>query len=80
MNLQRWRTRAVFTTNPEALFLGADTEVPNNHDWIVDGSVASTRYRGTRALTIEGGIAWAGLFNFDASRTNLYARASWSMF
>ena len=80
VNLQRWRTRAVFTTNPEALFLGAETEVPNNHDWIVDGSVASTRYRGTRALTIEGGIAWAGLFNFDASRTNLYARASWSMF
>ena len=80
VNLQRWRTRAVFTTNPEALFLGAEAAIPNNHDWIVDGSVASTRYHGTRALTLEGGVAWAGLFNFDSPRSNLYARASWSAF
>ena len=79
-NLQRWRTRALFTDNPEALFLGATAEIPNNHDWIIDGSLASTRYRGTRALTIEGGVAWAGVFNFSDARANLYARASWSMF
>ncbi len=80
VNLQRWRTRSVLTDNPEALFLAPPTAIPNNHDWVIDGSIGATRYRGTRSLTLEGGIAWAGLFNFDGSRTNLYTRASWSMF
>lgn len=79
-NLQRWRTRSVFTTNPEALFLHADTQSRNNHDWILDGSLASTRYRSGRALTVEGGLAWAGMFRFEQSRTNIYTRASWSLF
>lgn len=79
-NFQRWRTRSAWTSNPEALFFGPDTSIPNSHDWILDGSLAATRYRGGRALTFEGGIAWAGRFNFSDPRTNLYGRASWSLF
>ena len=54
-----------------------------SHDWIIDASLASTRYSAGRALTVEGGIAWAGNWQLDIvneSRTNLYARASWSLF
>lgn len=79
-NFQRWRTRSVFTTNPEALFLAAETQIPNDHDWILDASVAATRYRKRGAVTVEGGIAWAGLFNFSDSRTNLYSRVSLGVF
>jgi hypothetical protein len=78
--LQRWRTRTVWTTDPEALFRAPLRADPNSHDWIIDGSLASTRLRGDRALTIEGGVAWAGVFNFGSARTNLYTRASWSLF
>ena len=80
VNFQRWRTRSVFTTNPEALFLAPDTRISNDHDWILDASVASTRYRTRHALTVEGGIAWAGVFNFAGSRTNLYSRVSLGLF
>ncbi len=80
VNVQRWRTRALRTNNPEGLNLNVNYEYPNNHDWILDGSVAATRYRGARALTIEAGLAWAGVWQFDGANTNVYARASWSLF
>jgi Capsule assembly protein Wzi len=79
-NVQRWRTRSAWTSDPEALFRAPNASVPKSHDWILDASLAVTRYRHGRALTVEGGIAWAGQFNFDESRTNLYSRASWSLF
>jgi hypothetical protein len=79
-NVQRWRTLSTFTTNPEALYLAPDARIPNDHDWIIDASVASVRYRNRRALTVEGGIAWAGVFNFGDSRTNLYSRVSIALF
>ncbi len=79
-NLQRWRSRAVFTSNPEALFLSADTPISKSHDWILDGSLATTRYRRRGALTIEGGVAWAGLFNLAEPRTNVYSRVSFGLF
>lgn len=78
--LQRWRTRGARTLDPEGLSRAVSYLRPNSHDWILDGSVASTRFTGTRALSLEGGVAWAGRWQFDASRTNFYARASWSLF
>lgn len=82
-NLQRWRTRALRTQNWEGLNPPANFVFAGSHDWIIDGSLASTRYTRGRALTLEGGIAWAGNWQLDVtntSRTNLYARASWSVF
>lgn len=79
-NFQRWRTRSQRTSNGEGLFFDAGGEVPYSHDWIVDGSVAVTRYRRTQSVTLEGGLAWAGTWQLGDPRTNLYARASWSIF
>ncbi len=79
-NLQRWRTRALRTQNGEGLYFNANYFYPNSHDWIIDGSVASTRYRGRGALTFEAGLAWAGVWQLSDARTNLYGRASWSLF
>jgi hypothetical protein len=80
VNLQRWRTRSLRTPDGQGLYLGAGNAIPYSHDWIVDGCAAITRYHGNGARTIEAGIAWAGQFNFDIGRVNLYARASWSVF
>lgn len=80
VNVQRWRTRSVLSTNPEALYLSPDTAIPANHDWIMDASAAVTRQRRGRTLTLEGGIAWAETFNFSDSRTNLYSRVSVGLF
>ena len=79
-NLQRWRTRAVLSENREALFLNAGTPIAKSHDWILDGSLAVTRDRAGHPITVEGGVAWAGLFNFDQERTNIYTRVSWGLF
>ncbi len=78
--VQRWRTRSLRTSNGEGLSLGAGGDVPFSHDWVLDGSVAVTRYRRTQSVTLEGGIAWAGTWQLGDPRTNLYARASWSVF
>lgn len=80
-NVQRWRTRALRTENAEGLYPSANYLYPSSHDWIIDGSVAATRYRGGRALTYEGGLAWAGVWQLsDQRRANLYGRVSWSLF
>ena len=79
-NLQRWRTRSTFTTDPETLTRPATSRQENNHDWIIDGSLAKTTYRGGRTLMLEGGLAWAGVFNFDSARPNFYTRASIGLF
>ncbi len=79
-NLQRWRTRSLRTQDNQGLFLGAESAVPRSHDWIIDGSAALTESHRSGTRTLEGGLAWAGRFNLDASRLNLYARASWSLF
>ena len=79
-NLQRWTNRSARPTGPEGLYPSADSAITRNHDWILDGSILATRYRSTRALSAEIGIAWAGVWQMSSSRTNLYARASWSAF
>ena len=80
MQLQRWRTRALRTQNPEGLYLAANYQLPNSLDYIIDGSVVTTRYHGQRALSIEAGLAWAGRWQLDRRNQNFYARASWSVF
>jgi hypothetical protein len=79
-NLQRWRSRSARTQDVQGLFPAAETQLPESHDWIIDGSatLSQTGRRSTRSL--EAGLAWAGEWNFDGSRTNLYARASWNLF
>jgi hypothetical protein len=80
VTLQRWRTRGLPSDDPEQLYRAPGQPAPDNHDFIIDGSVAETRYRRGQALTIEAGVAWAGTWQFSAARTNIYARASWSLF
>lgn len=77
---QRWRTRSIRTPDGQGLYLSAPTLIPNNHDWIMDASAELTRYRRGGAQSAEVGMAWAGTFNFDHSRANLYVRTSWSAF
>lgn len=78
--LQRWRTRGLPSDDAEQLYRQPGQPAPDNHDYIIDGSVAETRYRRGHAVTVEGGIAWAGTWQFGSSRTNAYMRASWSLF
>jgi hypothetical protein len=80
VNLQRWRTRAVRTQDFQGLFPAAEARIANDHDWIVDASALLSRYRGRGARSVEAGLAWAGVWNFDRSRANVYARASWNAF
>jgi hypothetical protein len=80
VNFQRWRSRSVRTQDGQGLFLGAGSQVPKSHDWIIDGSAALTQFHKSGTRSVEGGLAWAGRFNLDASRLNLYTRASWSLF
>lgn len=79
-HLQRWRPRSLLSTDPELLFRAPRAALPNNHDWIIDGSVARSRYASTRALTLEAGLAWAGAWNFSTARSNFYVRANASVF
>lgn len=79
--LQRWRTRSLPTTDPEFLSRAVNYSVLNSHDWILDGSISLSRF-GARgdARSVEAGVAWAGKWQLDRQATNLYARASWSLF
>jgi hypothetical protein len=79
-SLQRWRTRSQRTSNGEGLFPAAGGNLPYSHDWLLDAGVAVTRYRTSRAFTVEGGAVWAGRWQLADSRNNLYARASWTAF
>jgi hypothetical protein len=79
-NLQRWRNRALRPTNVESLLPPAERAVAATHDWILDGSIGVTRYRRSRALSSEIGVAWAGRWQLASGRTNLYARTSVSVF
>lgn len=80
VNVQRWKNRAMRPTNVEGLYPAATASMTGTHDWILDASAGLTRYRQTRALSAEAGIAWAGTWQMNSSRTNLYARSSWSIF
>ena len=78
--LQRWRPRARRNSDGRGIYINIDQRYPDAHDWIIDGSFESTRYRKSRALTLTAGLAWAGVWQFGSSRSNFYARASWSLF
>jgi hypothetical protein len=78
--LQRWRPRARRNSDGRGIYVNIEQRYPDAHDWIIDGSVESTRYRHSRALTVTAGLAWAGVWQFGSSRSNFYTRASWSLF
>ena len=80
VNIQRWRNRALRPTHPEGLFPAATTEISGSHDWIVDASVGATRFHRARALSFDAGVAWEAMWQLYSSRTNVYARSSWSFF
>lgn len=80
VQLQRWRTQSLRSDDPEALFRAPERLLANSHDWIVDASVLATRLRGLHALSVEGGVAWAGVWQFDGPMTNLYVRCNWTRF
>jgi len=80
INLRRWRSRTRGSSDPQGAFFNVDNPVPNFHDWIIDGSYGMTRYRGTSALSVDVGAAYAGRWQLAESRTNLYIRTSVSLF
>jgi len=80
MNLRRWRSRSRGTADSQGLYFNVERPIPNFHDWIIDGSYGITRYRGTSALSVDAGVAYAGRWQLGDSRTNVYARASLSLF
>jgi hypothetical protein len=80
VSLQRWRTRSQRSSDPEQLYRPARYPVPNSHDWVLDASLGLTRFRGGDNISADLGIAWAGMWQFGDSRTNLYARFGWARF
>lgn len=80
LTLQRWRSRSRKRSDIQGLYPTVAFTVPESHDWVIDGGVSASRFRRTRAITIEAGVAWAGLWQLADRRTNLYARSSWSIF
>lgn len=80
MSIQRWQPRSRRHSDIQGLYSGALAPVPESHDWTIDAGAAWTRYHGARALTVEGGLAWAGRWQLGDSRANPYIRASAGFF
>jgi len=80
MNLRRWRSRARGSTDSQGLFFNVERPIADFHDWIIDGSYGMTRYRGTSALSLDAGVAYAGRWQLADSRTNFYVRTGISVF
>ncbi|MCU0633451.1 MAG: hypothetical protein MUE41_01155 [Gemmatimonadaceae bacterium] len=78
--LQRWQPRSRPSSDPQLLFPPAGTADSRAHDWVLDASAGVTRLEGQRALSVDGGLAYAGVWQFGASRANAYVRASWTGF
>jgi len=78
--VQRWRTRSLRPVDPEGLYRPPGYEIPNSHDWVLDLSAGATHARGRQVFNAEAGVAWAGVWQFGGSRTNLYARLGWAGF
>jgi hypothetical protein len=80
VNLQRFRTRALRRTLGEGLFFYANFFYPSSHDWILDANTSVSKNRRNGTVTFEAGTAWAGVWQLDGQRSNVYARTSWSIF
>jgi Capsule assembly protein Wzi len=78
--LQRWRTRSLASFNPEGLFLPMSTKLPKSHDWVIDATAGISRRLLGRTISGEAGIAYAGVWQFDGKKTNLYLRTSIAQF
>jgi len=80
VNLRRWRSRSRQSSDFQGGYSNVERPVPNYHDWIIDGSYGMTRYRGTSALSLDAGVAYAGRWQLADSRTNFYVRTGFSLF
>ena len=80
INVRRWRSRTRALVNPSGLYFNVERAIPNFHDWTIDGSYGLTRFRGTSAVSLEAGVAYAGRWQLADSRTNLYVRSALSLF
>ena len=79
-SLQRWRTRSLRSQDPEQLYRPSNNVMDRTHDWILDAGVGATRHRGHQSVSVDAGVAWAGVWAFGDARTNWYARLGWSAF
>jgi hypothetical protein len=79
-SLQRWRTRSRESFNPEGLFLPLDSQLAQSHDWIIDASVGMSRTLRGRTISGDAGIAYAGVWQFDQSKANVYVRTTVAQF
>lgn len=78
INLRRWRSRT--RRSLSGMYVNVESPVPNYHDWIIDASYGMTRYRGTAALSVDAGVAYAGRWQLADPRTNFYIRTGLSVF
>ena len=79
-SLQRWRTRSLRSQDPEQLYRPSNYIFPRTHDWVLDAGVGATRLRRHQSVSLDIGVAWAGVWAFGDPRTNVYARAGWGAF
>ena len=80
VNLRRWRPRSRGSTDRQGLYINVEAPIDNYHDWIIDGSIGVTRFRGASAVSLEAGVAYAGRWQLADSRTNFYLRTGLSLF
>lgn len=67
--------------NDQSLYFPAEQFLGSNHDWILDLGAGATRLRRGQAMSLEGGLAIAGIWQLQPqSRLNLYVRASFAGF
>lgn len=78
--IQRWRLRSQRSTDPEQLYRPPNQKIPNSHDWVLDFTAGVSRLRRQQVVSADVGVAWAGQWHFDSSRTNVYARLGWTGF
>ncbi len=78
--VQRWRTRSLRSQDPEQLYRPSNYVFERTHDWVLDVGVGATQLRGHQSLSMDAGVAWAGLWAFGDARTNWYARLGWNAF
>ena len=80
INVRRWRSRSRGSTNPGGLYYNVESPIADYHDWIVDGSFGATRFRRSKSLNVDVGVAYAGRWQLADSRTNFYIRTGASLF
>ena len=80
LNRRRWQSRTRGSIDRHGLYVNVEQPVAACHDWIIDGRYGMAQYRGSAALSVDAGVAYAGRWQLADSRTNFYVRTEISFF